>query len=151
MNNRSQIYAKHLKQSTKRRKNSVFDECFYVKNGFAYDYYRNRVYTNSKSFVTSTQLTNIHGTYVTKSNASANANYYYVGAYGTGNAYGSQTIYKNGYVGDIDTRAMMMYFTASANKGCLKAIDELCDIYQNGYGDIEPNKKQLDKYLGMKR
>ena len=74
------------------------DECFYVENGFAYDYYRNRVYTNSKSYFTSTQLANIHSSYVTKSNASANANYYQIGAYGTANAYGNQTTYKNGYV-----------------------------------------------------
>lgn len=73
------------------------DECFYVENGFAYDYYRNRVYTNSKSYVTSTQLTNIHSSYVTKTDASANANYYQIGSYGTGNAYGNQTTYKNGY------------------------------------------------------
>lgn len=74
------------------------DECFYVENGFAYDYYRNRVYTNSKSYVASTQLTNIQGSYVTKSNASANANYYKINSYGISNAYGNQTTYKNGYV-----------------------------------------------------
>lgn len=74
------------------------NECFYVENGFAYDYYRNRVYTNSKSYVTSTQSANIHSLYVTKSNASANANYYQMGSFGTGNAYGNQTTYKNGYV-----------------------------------------------------
>ena len=60
-------------------------------------------------------------------------------------------IYKNGYLGDVDTRAMMMYFTAAANKGSKEAIDELCDIYRNGYLDIEPNRKMLDKYIGMIR
>lgn len=74
------------------------DECFYVANGVANDYYRNRIFTNSRSTVASNQLTNIYGSYVTKSNSSANANYYQVGAYGTGNAYGNQTTYKNGYV-----------------------------------------------------
>ena len=74
------------------------DECFYVENGVAYDYYRNRVFTNSRSYVASSQLTNIYGSYVNKSNASANANYYQMGSYGTGNAYGNQTTYKNGYV-----------------------------------------------------
>ena len=74
------------------------DECFYVENGVASDYYRNRIFTNSKSYVASSQLTNIYGSYVTKSNASANANYYQMGSYGTGNAYGNQTTYKNGYV-----------------------------------------------------
>ena len=125
------------------------DECFYVKNGFAYDYYRNRVYTNSKSFVTSTQLTNIHGTYVTKSNASAKANYYYVGAYGTGNAYGSQTIYKNGYVfgstGTITNVSSNSESIAEKQIICIppktsKVITEFdiknsiyrsCDIYRN--------------------
>lgn len=74
------------------------DECFYVENGVAYDYYRNRIYTNSKSYVTSNQLSNIYSSYVTKSNASASANYYQMGGYGTGNAYGNQATYKNGYV-----------------------------------------------------
>ena len=47
------------------------DECFCVKNDFAYDYYQNRVYTNSKSNVVSSQLTNIFRSNVTKSKASA--------------------------------------------------------------------------------
>lgn len=74
------------------------DECFFVENGVAYDYYRNRIFTNSRSYVASSQLTNIYGSYVTKSNASATANYYQTRSYGTGNAYGNQTTYKNGYV-----------------------------------------------------
>lgn len=74
------------------------DESFYVANGIAYDYYRNRVFTNSRTYIASTQLSNIYGTTVVNSDASVNANYYYAGSYGTGSANGSQTTYKNGYV-----------------------------------------------------
>ena len=52
------------------------DECYYVENGFAYDYYQNRVYTNSKSHVTSNQLSNIYGSYITKSNTYKNGYIY---------------------------------------------------------------------------
>lgn len=48
------------------------DECFYVENGIAYDYYQNRIYTNSKAYVTSSQLTNIYGSYNIKSNTYRN-------------------------------------------------------------------------------
>lgn len=66
------------------------DQCFYVANGFAYDYFRNRVFTNSRLSQTATQLTNINSSSVTN----ANLLYSALGGYGSG----SQTIYKNGYV-----------------------------------------------------
>ena len=125
------------------------DECFYVENGIAYDYYRNRVFTNSKSYVTASQLNNIYGSYVTKSNASANANYYQIGAYGSVNAYGSQTTYKNGYVsgsrGTITSASSNSVSVAEKQIICIpantsKIITEFditssvyrsCDIYRN--------------------
>ena len=125
------------------------DECFYVENGIAYDYYRNRIFTNSKSYVTASQLNNIYGSYVTKSNASANANYYQIGAYGSGNAYGSQTTYKNGYVsgsrGTITSASSNSVSVAEKQIICIpantsKIITEFditssvyrsCDIYRN--------------------
>ena len=125
------------------------DECFYVKNGFAYDYYRNRVYTNSKTYVASTQLTNIQSSYVTKSTATANASYYYIGSYGIGNAYGGQTIYKNGYIygstGIISNTSSNSVSIAEKQVICIppkssKIITEFdiknsiyrsCDIYRN--------------------
>ena len=125
------------------------DECFYVENGIAYDYYRNRIFTNSKSYVTASQLNNIYGSYVTKSNASANANYYQIGAYGSGNAYGSQTTYKNGYVsgsrGTITSASSNIVSVAEKQIICIpantsKIITEFditssvyrsCDIYRN--------------------
>lgn len=125
------------------------DECFFVENGIAYDYYRNRIFTNSKSYVTSSQLTNVYGSYVTKSNASANANYYQIGAYGSGNAYGSQATYKNGYVsattGTITSASSNSVSVAEKQIICIpantsKVITEFditssvyrsCDIYRN--------------------
>ncbi len=74
------------------------DECFFIKNGMAYDYFKNRVYTNSKSYIASSQLHNIYAATAVKSNAIASANYYQVGTNGTGSASASQTTYKNGYV-----------------------------------------------------
>lgn len=74
------------------------DECFYVENGVAYDYFRNRVFSSSLTYLTSSQLASISGYGTTNTNASANANYYAVGSYGQGNAYGNQSTYKNGYV-----------------------------------------------------
>lgn len=138
------------------------DECFYVKNGFAYDYYRNRVYTNSKSYVTSTQLTNIYSSYVTNSNASANVNYYQIGLYGTGNAYGNQTIYKNGYVfgsaGTMTNTSSHSESIAEKRIICIpprssKIITEFdiknsiyrsCDIYRNP-GRKDPHSVTFNK------
>lgn len=138
------------------------DECFYVENGVAYDYYRNRVYTNSKSFVTSNQLTNVYGSYITKTNASANANYYWIGGYGTANAYGNQTTYKNGYI----IGATSAITNASANSVSIaekqiicippktsKVITEFdikssvyrsCDIYRNP-GRKDPHSVTFSK------
>ena len=138
------------------------DECFYVVNGFACDYYRNRVYTNSNSYVTSNQLTNIYGSYVTKSNASANANYYHIGAYGTGNAYGNQTTYKNGYIygstGTVTNTASNSVSIAEKRIICIppktsKIITEFdiknsiyrsCDIYRNP-GKKDPHSVTFSK------
>ena len=125
------------------------DECFFVENGVAYDYYRNRIFTNSRSYVTSSQLTNIYGSYVTKSSASATANYYQMGSYGTGNAYGNQTTYKNGYVysstGTVTNASSNSVSVAEKQIICIppktsKIITEFeikssvyrsCDLYRN--------------------
>ena len=138
------------------------DECFYIENGGAYDYYRNRVYTNSKSYVTSTQLTNINSSYLTKSNATANANYYQIGAYGTGNAYGNQTTYKNGYIygstGTITNTTSNSVSIAEKRIICIpprtsKIITEFeiknsiyrsCDIYRNP-GRKDPHSVTFSK------
>lgn len=138
------------------------DECFYVENGCAYDYYRNRVYTNSKSYLTSNQLTNINSSYVTKSNASANANYYQIGAYGTGNASGNQTTYKNGYIygstGTITNTTSNSVSIAEKRIICIppktsKIISEFdiknsiyrsCDIYRNP-GRKDPHSVSFSK------
>ena len=138
------------------------DESFYVENGIAYDYYRNRVYTNSKSYFTSNQLTNIYGSYVTKSNASVNANSYKMGAYITGNAYGNQTTYKNGYVfgstGTIANTSSNSVSIAEKQIVCIpskasKVITEFdikssiyrsCDIYRNP-GKKDPHSVTFSK------
>lgn len=138
------------------------DECFYVENGFANDYYRNRIYTNSKSYIASTQLTNIHGSYVTKSNASTNANYYQIGSYGTGNAYGNQITNKNGYVygstGTITNASSNSVSIAEKQIICIppkssKIITEFdimnsiyrsCDIYRNP-GKKDPHSVTFNK------
>lgn len=72
------------------------DECFFVKNGIAYDYYQNRVYSSNRSLLSTSNLTNIY------SNASsyASANYYY----GSANASGSS--YKNTYGASTTTTGM---------------------------------------------
>lgn len=138
------------------------DECFYIENGGAYDYYRNRVYTNSKSYVTSTQLTNINSSYVTKSNTTANANYYQIGEYGTGNAYGNQSTYKNGYIygstGTITNTTSNSVSIAEKRIICIpprtsKIITEFeiknsiyrsCDIYRNP-GRKDPHSVTFSK------
>lgn len=138
------------------------DECFYVENGTAYDYYRNRIFTNSRSYVTSTQLTNIYGSYVTKSNASANANYYQIGAYGSGNAYGNATTYKNGYVygstGTITNASSNSVSIAEKQIVCIppktskiitefdimNAIYRSCELYRNP-GKKDPHSISFNK------
>ena len=125
------------------------DECFYVANGVASDYYQNRIYTRSKSFVSTNQLSNIYGSYVTKSNSSASANYYQIGGYGSGSADGNQTIYKNGYVygstGTVTSASSNSISVAEKQIICVppmtsKIISEFdiknsvyrsCDIYRN--------------------
>lgn len=138
------------------------DECFYVENGIAYDYYRNRIYTNSKSYVSSSQLSNIYGSYVTKSNATANANYYQIGSYGTGNAYGEQMTYKNGYLygstGTVTSASSNSVSVAEKQIICIppktsKIITEFdiknsvyrsCDIYRNP-GRKDPHSVSFNK------
>ena len=138
------------------------DEFFYVENGTAYDYYRNRIFTNSRSYVTSTQLTNIYGSYVTKSNASANANYYQIGAYGSGNAYGNATTYKNGYVygstGTITNASSNSVSIAEKQIVCIPpktskiitefdfmdAIYRSCELYRNP-GKKDPHSVSFNK------
>ena len=117
------------------------DECFYVANGVAFDYFRNRVFTNSRSSLTSTQLTNINGSSVTN----ANLIYTALGGYGAG----SQTIYKNGYVygvaGTITNASSSSVSVAEKQVVCIppktsKIITEFdikstiyrsCDLYRN--------------------
>ena len=125
------------------------DECFFVENDVAYDYYRNRIFTNSRSYITSNQLTNIYGSSVTKSKASAYSNYYQIGSNGSGNAYGNQTTYKNGYVygstGTITNTSSNSVSVAEKQIICIppktsKIITEFditsfvyrsCDLYRN--------------------
>ena len=138
------------------------EECFYVVNGIANDYYRNRVFTNSRSYVASSQLTNSYGSYVTKSNASANANYYQMGSYGTGNAYGNQTTYKNGYVygstGTATNASSNSVSVAEKQIICIPpktskiitdfdiktSIYRSCDIYRNP-GKKDPHSVSFNK------
>ena len=125
------------------------DESFFVENDIAYDYYRNRIFTNSRSYITSSQLSNIYGSSVTKSNASAYSNYYQIGSNGLGNAYGNQTTYKNGYVygstGTITNTTSNSVSVAEKQIICIppetsKIITEFditssvyrsCDLYRN--------------------
>lgn len=138
------------------------DECFYIANGFANDYYMNRIYTISKSNITSTQLTNIYSLYVTRSDATANANYYQIGSYGSGDAYGSQTTCKNGYVygstGTITNASSNSISVAEKQILCIppktsKIITEFdiknsiyrsCDIYRNP-GKKDPHSVTFSK------
>lgn len=74
------------------------DECFYVANGCAYDYYGNRMYTQNRATTVSTNLSYIGGAMNSNTMANAFANYYSVGDYGHGNANVSSYTYSNGTV-----------------------------------------------------
>ena len=74
------------------------DECFYVANGSAYDYFQNRVFSSSTTVTSSSTLSNLSSVTKTNSNADAYANYYAFGTNAYGNAYGSGSSIKNGYV-----------------------------------------------------
>lgn len=67
------------------------DQCFFVKNGFAYDYFQNRVYSSSSNKYSSTKLTNINSF----STGQVNTTYYYGEVMGTSstnrNTYGAST------------------------------------------------------------
>lgn len=74
------------------------DECFYVANGSAFDYYQNRVYSNSRTVVTSSTKSNLSSLTNTNSNAIGYANNYVIGSTAFGSAYGTGSSIKNGYV-----------------------------------------------------
>ena len=130
------------------------DQCFYVANGVAFDYFRNRVFTNSRSSLTSTQLTNINGSSVTNANLSYTA----LGGYGTG----SQTINKNGYIygttGTISNASSNSVSVAEKQIVCIppktsKIITEFdikntiyrsCNLYRNP-GRKDPHSVTFNK------
>ena len=63
------------------------DECFFVKNGYAYDYYQNRTYSRSSTTIaSSTSSYSLSGSFSSTS------------AQGYANASGSSNTYKNGYI-----------------------------------------------------
>ena len=130
------------------------DQCFYVSNGIAFDYYRNRVFTDSRTSLTSTQLTNIYGS----STTNANIIYTALGGYGTGN----KTVYKNGYVygttGTITNASSNSVSVAEKQIICIppktsKVITEFdikstvyrsCDLYRNP-GRKDPHSVSFNK------
>lgn len=58
------------------------DECYFIKNGFAYDYYQNRLYSSSSSFASMSNLSNIYS----HTSSYASANYYNVGVSASGSS-----------------------------------------------------------------
>ena len=74
------------------------DNCFYVANGSAFDYYQNRVFSRSTTVTSSSTLSNLSSVTKTNNNADAYANYYAVGTNAYGSVYGSGSSIKNGYV-----------------------------------------------------
>ncbi len=132
------------------------DECFFVVNGFAYDYYQNRIYSNSSSSVAST--TNSYSLSGSNSStfANVNASSYSIGTITYGNAYGSGNTYKNGYIGgfsntyvsssskSVSTAEKMVVCIPPQNK---KIISEFCirkSLYRDC--DIFLYPKKTDKY-----
>ena len=63
------------------------DECFFVKNGYAYDYYQNRTYSRSSTTISSST-----------SSYSLSGSFSSTSAQGYANASGSSNTYKNGYI-----------------------------------------------------
>lgn len=130
------------------------DQCFYVANGMAFDYFRNRVFTDSRSSLTSTQLTYINGSSATN----AHLVYTALGGYVTG----SQTVYKNGYVygttGAISNASSNSISVAEKQIVCIppktsKVITEFdikntvyrsCDLYMNP-GRKDPHSVSFNK------
>lgn len=125
------------------------DECFFVENNIAYDYYGNRIWSSNKTVVNSKQLSNSYGSSTTNTNASASAGYYQVGGLGMGNASGSSVTYKNGsvysYANAVINSASNSVSVAEKNVICVppqtgKIVTEYvivtapyrsCDLYRN--------------------
>ena len=74
------------------------DECFFVKNGYAYDYYQNRTYSRSKSVSASSSSSYSYGNSYGSILTNGYANAYSTGSKVYGSGYGSSNTYKNGYI-----------------------------------------------------
>lgn len=74
------------------------DECFFVANGFAFDYYQNRIFSNTSSSVTSTTSSYTSGYLNSSTYAKGNASAYNIGSTAYGNAFGTSNTYKNSNV-----------------------------------------------------
>ncbi len=74
------------------------DECFFVRNGYAYDYYQNRTYSRSKSVTASSTSSYSLGNTYSSTLAGGYANAYSTGSTVYGSGFGSSTTYKNGYI-----------------------------------------------------
>lgn len=123
------------------------EESFFVVNGFAYDYYQNRIYSNSSSSVATTTSSYSLGGSTSTTFAQANASSYSLGTITYGNAYGSSNTYKNGYVAgfsntyvsssskSVSTAEKMVVCIPAKNKKIISefniknSIYRDCDIY----------------------
>ena len=77
------------------------DECFFVVNGFAHDYYRNRVYLNSNTNVSSTTSSYSTGNMTSTTIANANGVGWGIGSTSYSDVYGTSNTYGNGYIGGL--------------------------------------------------
>ena len=75
------------------------DACFFVKNGYAYDYYQNRVFSTNNTVQTSSKHSYATESSFTNGTMTGNVNYYTTGSAVSGIGYGIGNKYKNGYVG----------------------------------------------------
>lgn len=74
------------------------EECFYVVNGIAYDYYQNRTYTSSNTRTASKTGSYSIGGGSSTTSASGYANAWAIGSSVYGSGFGSSSTYKNGYI-----------------------------------------------------